>query len=369
MTQAAWVHDLSPVVLPLFGDWAIRWYGLAYAAGFLIAYLLMRWLSARGACLIPRERVLDVILYGVVGVVVGGRLGYVLLYRPALLWTVDDQFPWWGVLEIQRGGMASHGGMAGVVIAGWLAARKLAREGVAASPSMPRRTGWLTLHLLDIFALLTPFGLFLGRLANFVNGELLGRIVALPGQPAPWWAVRFPHEHLPESGHAPPLSAEQAHALLRLVDSVRLQDQTFSQGYRRLMELIQHGRTDLADQLAPLLSARHPSQIYQALTEGLVLGAVLWLIARRPRVPGVVSGWFLTVYGVLRIITEIWRLPDPDIGRTLGLSRGQWLSVAMIVVGLVGLWMLWRRGEAPLGGWRRHHTTRPNRPASGLEPS
>jgi phosphatidylglycerol:prolipoprotein diacylglycerol transferase len=207
--------------------------------------------------------------------------------------------------------------------------------------------------VLDVMCLLAPFGLLLGRIANFVNGELLGRIVAAPGEPAPWWAVKFPQERL--EGDAPALTAEQAQRLADLARPFMRPGDTFEAGYRRLLERVQDGAPGLAEQLSPLISARHPSQLYQAVAEGVVVGAVVWVIARRPRRPGVVGCWFLITYGVLRVATEVWRLPDAHLvhGRVLGLSRGQWLSAMMVVFGAVALSVLLRRGGAKVGGWGR----------------
>lgn len=172
---ASWVNDLNPFVWRISGDFGIRWYGLAYIAGFLCAWLILRHLAKRGACLIPAERLPDAMLAIMLGVLVGGRLGYVLIYQPSLLWDFSASAPWWGVLAINKGGMASHGGMAGLIFAGMWIAR---------SCRVP------TLHVLDMMTLTGPIGLFLGRIANFVNGELLGRIVAAPGedpQPEEHW--------------------------------------------------------------------------------------------------------------------------------------------------------------------------------------
>lgn len=345
-TLAAWVHSLSPFFVRFTDDFGLRWYGLSYAAAFLLAWLLLRWLAARGATQIPRERAGDAILYCVAGVVIGGRLGYVFFYQPSLLWTTSRSPPWWGVLAINQGGMASHGGMIGAIIACWFVSRWL-----------PVRTtaGRAYLHVLDSLALTTPWGLMLGRLANFINGELLGKIVADPDHPAPWWAVKFPQERLPGSGHEPLLTSQQQDGLSELVVRTRLPGQSYEEGYRHLVELIQRGRHDLAEQLSPFLAARHPSQLYQAFCEGIVVGVILWWIARRPRYPGIVGCWFLISYGILRIVNEaFWRLPDaiphPYI---LGLTRGQWLSAAMIAIGLVFLTIIKARNGEKMGGWKR----------------
>jgi phosphatidylglycerol:prolipoprotein diacylglycerol transferase len=346
-TLAAWVHDLSPFVLKFSDDFGIRWYGLSYAMAFLLAWLMLRWLAGRGATAIPRERAGDVILAGVAGVVLGGRIGYVLFYQPSLIWSFSHSPPWWGVLAINQGGMASHGGMIGVIIASWFVSRgfKTPDGGRVGKTSM--------LFVLDTFALLTPMGLMLGRLANFINGELLGKIAANPGEPAPWWAVKFPQERLPGSGHEPPLTPDQQLGLRNLVDTVRLPSESFDAGYKRLVELIQRGRHDLAEQLSPFLAARHPSQLYQAFAEGIVVGLFVWAVAAKPRRAGVVGSWFFISYGILRIITEaFWRLPDAlPTQYILGMTRGQLLSVGMIITGLIGIALSFRPGRMSMGGW------------------
>lgn len=348
--MTAWLHTLDPVALHL-GPIPLRWYGLSYAAGFLLAYLTLRWLVRRGACQIPAAHVGDAVVFGALGAVIGGRLGYVLFYQPSLIWTWLDHLPWWGVLAINEGGMASHGGMIGVVLAAWRISRGWS------TGSGPRQGACTVRHVLDMFALCAPAGLLLGRLANFVNGELLGRIVAMPGQPAPWWAVKFPQERL--TRHAPALTAEQQQELLRLIDTVRLPDETYLQGYERLLARIQDGAPELAHRLEPLIAARVPSQLLQAAAEGIVVGLVVWWVARRPRRPGQIGAAFLISYGVLRVLTELVRLPDDHLAvpRVLGLSRGQWFSVVMIIVGVAGLAWIGRRREPAVGGWGAGRST------------
>lgn len=357
----AWVHDLSPYIVRLWGDFGLRWYGFAYVAGFAIAYVLMRWLAARGKVLIPKDRVADVMIWLVVGTLVGGRLGYVLFYQPSLLIAFDQTFPWWGVLQIDRGGMASHGGMIGIALAAWRVSRGFKNENGTIAGRCP------ALHVLDITCLLAPFGLLFGRIANFINGELLGTIVAGPGQPSPWWSVKFPQELL--SDHAPQLGEQQIDRLRTLMNDHALPGDTETRVIQRIIEKIQNGSQETADQLAPLLAARHPSQLYQAFAEGVVLLLVLWTIWAKPRVPGVVGCWFLMVYGVLRVLTEIWRLPDDHLRvQTLaGLSRGQWLSVLMILVGAALLLVITKRGNPSdkLGGWLR---CSPDQPAGAPAP-
>lgn len=348
MLLASWVHDLSPFAFRLTPDFGLRWYGLSYAAGFVVAWALLRWLSKRGVVLIPADRVGDAILYAVAGVVVGGRLGYVVFYEPKLITTFYDHVPWWGVLAINNGGMASHGGMIGVIIAAAFIARGFRGPDGARVGKAPM------LHVLDALALIVPPGFMLGRVANFVNGELLGREYAAPGAAAPWWTVKFPQELLVGSRGLPARSAEELRAIQGVIDEAGIKAPSFDAGYQALVERIQHGNQHLAERLGQYLYARYPSQLFQAIAEGLVLGVVLWLIARRPRLPGVIGCWFLIVYGVLRIVTEqFWRLPDAQFAdpRPYGLSRGQWLSLAMVAVGSGALVWLVRRGGEKLGGW------------------
>jgi phosphatidylglycerol:prolipoprotein diacylglycerol transferase len=351
-TLGAWLHTLDPFVVRISDGFGVRWYGVAYLAGFVIAYVLLRWLASRGLTPIPRERVADAMLWFIAGVLVGGRAGYLLVYQPSLLWELLPSPPWWGALAINQGGMASHGGMAGVILAAWRVSRGWRDDdGQVRGRCSP-------LHVCDLAALVAPAGLLLGRLANFVNGELLGRIVAPPGVEGPWWSVQFPQELRGwvapgvREGHAPPLTEAQEQQLLALVERVRHAGDSFPQAVDRLIDRA----AQYAAQLKPLLASRHPSQIYQALAEGVVVGAVVWLAAARARKPGVVGGWFLVAYGALRIATETIRLPDPQFGaggRPAGLSRGQWLSVAMVAAGVAVLATCSRRAAPRLLGWAR----------------
>lgn len=324
-TLGAWLHDLDPFVVRFTDTFGVRWYGLAYVAGFAAAWWILKTLSRRAMIRVKEDRVADLIVAVIVGTLVGGRLGYVLIYNQALLWDFRATVPWWGLLAINEGGMASHGGMIGIVLACWWFAR---------------RSGLPPLHVMDCLALASPVGVFLGRVANFVNGELLGRIVAMPGERAPWWAVKFPQELM--EGHAPPLTESQREELVRLIEDVAGPGASAEEGFRQVLHAVRHGDANVASRLEPLISARHPSQLYQAIAEGIVVGAAVWLVFlwRRPAA-GVVTAWFLIVYGVGRMLTEVVRLPDAHLAvpRIAGLSRGQWLSAAMAAV---GAWLLWR---------------------------
>lgn len=156
-------------------------------------------------------------------------------------------------------------------------------------------------------------------------------------------------------GHRPVLDVEQTAALHQLVQPYMLPDYTFLDAYARVLNRIWAGDSALARSLEPLISARHPSQLYQAFTDGLILFIVLWWIAASPRRPGVIGCWFLITYGVMRFITEFFRLPDAQLADKLiaGLSRGQWLSIGMVLVGVIALPIILSRAKPKLGGWRQ----------------
>jgi phosphatidylglycerol:prolipoprotein diacylglycerol transferase len=311
--------------------------------------VFLRWAANRGVSLIPASRVGDAVVAIVLGVVAGGRLGYVFLYEPSLLWQFTPGAPWWGVLAIQNGGMSSHGGGIGVVVAAWRISRGWKEVDEAGAVRINGRAPML--HVLDVLALGTPVGLLLGRLANFVNGELLGRIVAMPGERAPWWAVRYPQEVT--SAHDPARTPAQQGALLDVIDAYRQGGEGDGAAWERVLRGVQRGDDGLVERLEPLISARAPSQLVQALCEGVILGLILWFIARKPRRPGIIGCWFVICYGVMRIGTELVRLPDAHLGveRIAGLTRGQWYSGAMVAVGVVFLFIIRGRNRPKIGGW------------------
>jgi phosphatidylglycerol---prolipoprotein diacylglyceryl transferase len=367
ITLAAWLHDLSPFLVRFTQDLGLRWYGLSYAVGFLVGWLMLRWFSRRGVTPLSEQRVSDAMLILIAGVVVGGRLGYILVYDRAILTSFSDSFPFWGVFQLNKGGMASHGGMLGVLIATWFIARGPRDKKATGPAEFPQRVPWL--HVWDLTAIACAPGLFFGRIANFINGELLGKIIARPGEPGPWWAVKFPQERYDwwmreglanvDRGHAPALSAEQFTRLDRLLQGFTLpRDPDPSAAYDRMLALLQSSPSSktatLREQLGPLLASRHPSQLYQAAAEGLLLGAILLLIWLTPRRPGIIAAWFLIVYGVFRVLTEFYRLPDSHlaVARPFGLSLGQWLSVLMVVLGSVLLASVLRRKSPVMGGIR-----------------
>ncbi len=265
---------IDPVALQI-GPLAIHWYGLTYLAAFgLFMVLGLRRLkhepfaSITGDGAWRRADVEDILFLGVMGVVIGGRLGYCLFYKPAHYLAHPLE-----VFAVWQGGMSFHGGMLGVMAAmAWFA----------------RSRGKPFLQVMDFVAPCIPTGLAAGRIGNFINGELWGR-VADPSLP---WAMVFRG-----AGSSP----------------------------------------------------RHPSQIYQFLMEGLLLFVLLWLYGRKERAPGQVAAAFLTGYGVFRFIAEYFREPDAHLGLlSLGMSMGQWLSLPMVLAG-AGLWW-WFGQRAPLAG-------------------
>lgn len=326
-----WVHDIDPFFIELWENGPIRWYGLAYVAGFFCAWALIRRVLRVGRSPILAESAGDLVMAFALGAVAGGRLGYVLFYEPSLLWTFGSAPPFWGVLALNQGGMSSHGGMLGVLLAAWLFARRKKAP---------------LLHVLDLAAFAAPLGLFFGRLANFVNGELYGRAADVP------WAVRFPQELYTFSPHRlEPVAEALSPVVGRTLDGFSLRAHL-----PEVLELIQRGNVAVRDAVAPFLTPRHPSQLYEAVLEGLLIFVVLTLVWRQPRKPGVIIGLFAVVYAVARVVVELFREPDAHIAHleyaTLHITRGQWLSLGLGLAG-VAILMLARRREERLGGWRQ----------------
>ena len=348
---SGWFHDLSPYVYRISGDFGIRWYGVSYLLAFVIAYFLLRWLSTRGVTPIPRDRIPDAMMLLVGGVIVGGRLGYILLYDPSLLIQFTSSPPWWGALALTNGGMSSHGGFLGVIGACFLIARGFKDEHGNRIGTCPR------LHVMDICAMIAPLGLMLGRLANFVNGELLGKVIANPGQPAPWYGVRYPQEILERPLDSLPQTPEQLAAIVKLSQENMLPGESdWELGYMRVLDMIRAGNEQLKMQLEPLISARYPTQLMQAFFDGFLVFVVVWFIARKPRRVGVVGAVMISVYALGRIPMDFFRLPDSGISQFGGMTRGQGYSLVMLIVGVVALILSHRRRWAIMGGWAVDHS-------------
>ena len=252
--------NFDPIVFSI-GPLAVRWYGVMY----LLAFASVWWLGTRrikaGLAPVTRAQLEDMLFAGIVGVILGGRLGYVLFYKPDYYFSHPLE-----IFAVWQGGMSFHGGFLGVLAAMAYVARR-------------QRVNWW--DLMDFVAPLVPIGLAAGRLGNFINGELWGRITDLP------WGMLF------------------------------------------------RGAGDLP---------RHPSQLYQMALEGLALFALLWWFSSRPRPRGQVSALFLVGYGLARFIGEFAREPDAFLGLlAFGLSMGQWLSLPMLIAGIALFW--WSRKQ------------------------
>lgn len=344
------VHTLDPFLWQISGNFGIRWYGMAYLAGFVCAFYLIYKMVIRNKAQIPLRLVSDFITYCAIGILVGGRVGYVLFYSPDLLWQFKSEIPFWGLLAVNEGGMASHGGMIGLVIACVLFARAHRLN---------------TLHLFDWVALCGPIGIFFGRIANFINGELVGR----PCDPKFPLGVKFPSDIYLWPSQSPGkltdlapvveklgINRETWFSLLDKSPSNYTAQVSVHETLTRIVTAIQEGNMAVTDALAPLLVLRHPSQLYAAASEGLLLFLLLAGVWYKPRNPGVVSACFIIFYAIIRIVDEQFRMPDVQIGFDyFGLTRGQWLSAVMLLIGLVLLFFWGRRLSQPMGGWGRRY--------------
>lgn len=257
--------QFDPVAFSL-GPLSVRWYGLMYLVAFVQFILLGRYRIRTLPSFLTIEQLDDLLFYGMLGVILGGRLGQVVFYEPAYYFAHPLE-----IFAVWKGGMAFHGGFLGVLIALGLWARK-------------QNFNWL--DVVDFVAPLVPLGLAAGRIGNFINGELWGRVT----DPSLPWAMVFP-----QSGDLQP---------------------------------------------------RHPSQLYHVGLEGLTLFVILWLFASRPRQRGAMTGMALAGYGICRFITEFFREPDAGIfGHSYTISMGQWLSLPMIAVGIALLIYAQRKQE------------------------
>lgn len=321
---AVLVHNLSPFAFEFSPGFGIRWYGIAYATGFLLGYALLRELAKRGRIGLTALQVGDLMAYLIAGVVIGGRVGHVVFYEPSMLISFHADLPWWGLLDIHKGGMSSHGGIIGCAVGALIFARRA---------QLP------ILVVTDCTAFGAPLGLCLGRLANWVNAELWGKPLPESMQASPpWWAVKYPGEVF-----EPTFAVERLASLQSLVPpSEPIQDAV----YRAAML----HRNDVLTKLEPLLTAYYPSNFIQAFTDGPLLFIVMALVWIRPRMPGMISGVFLIAYGASRMISEQFRAADLGVFAIGSLTLPMLLSVAMIALGIARcVWSSRRAGER-LGG-------------------
>ncbi|MCG9082689.1 prolipoprotein diacylglyceryl transferase [Laribacter hongkongensis] len=276
--------QFDPVAISL-GPMAIRWYGLMYLVGFVLFIVLGNVRIRKGNTVFTPKMLDDLLFWGVLGVILGGRLGQVLFYEPG--YYLDHPLE---IFMVWKGGMSFHGGFLGVLAASWLFAHR------------NHLSFW---QVTDFVAPLVPLGLAAGRLGNFINGELWGRVTA-PDKP---WAMLFPQ--------------------------ARGEDLQLAAGNPQYAQwFAQYGALP-----------RHASQLYEVLLEGIVLFVVLWWFTSRPRARGQASAVFLIGYGIARFVCEYFRSPDEGIfGHSYLISMGQWLSLPMILAGAI-LWQ-WSRRHA-----------------------
>jgi phosphatidylglycerol:prolipoprotein diacylglycerol transferase len=312
---AYYLQNLDPFIFRLWDNVGPRWYGMAYVLAFLFAYLLLRVLSRRGYLDLPQAALGDFVTWvALFGVMAGGRLGYVLFYKPEMLREPLS------ILRVWEGGMSSHGGILGIVIFTLIYSRR-------------HKLPWTNPG--DNLCVAAPVGLFLGRCANFVNGELYGRVTNVA------WAVQFPKELLERDAQGYPVNPEQITGAITACAGIDPKLTT----PEAIVEAV-HTNPQIAEALRPILSPRHPSQLYEAALEGLALFAILWFVRMRFRTPnGFITGLFLIVYSVFRIIVENFREPDaPLVGM---FTRGQFFSFFLVAIGIGFIVVAKRRPTYP----------------------
>jgi phosphatidylglycerol:prolipoprotein diacylglycerol transferase len=330
-TLAYYVHNLNPMIFEL-GPIKPRWYGFAYLMGFLGAYLLVKKLSRDGMLRLHPDRVPDLVLNCCIfGVLLGGRLGYVLFYdlgaslhagHTPLLWDFSTSFPFWGVFRVWDGGMSAHGGVLFTIVTlAWFAWRHKVS----------------LVNIGDAACMVVPIGLCFGRIANFINGELYGHPTTVP------WAVQFPTEIYAPTNNSilPSVKAALPGVMAKLFGPEFALPDLFDEGYRMLASRLAHHQADAVQAVAAILPPRHPSQLYESLLEGVLLFAICWTVGRVWRKDGMASGAFLTLYPVMRIIGEQFRVGDSP-RKVLGvdMSLGVLYSLLMFLGGAL-YWAYW----------------------------
>ncbi|MES2568701.1 MAG: prolipoprotein diacylglyceryl transferase [Verrucomicrobiota bacterium] len=310
---AYYLHYFSPFIFELRPGMGLRWYGMAYVIAFLLGYKLYERLARAGYTQMRPGQVSDFITWAAVfGVMLGGRLGWILFYGFKEDHAND---PWWWPLEVWKGGMSSHGGILGLVLFTFYWSRR-------------HQLSWTSIG--DSLCVVAPVGLFVVRCANFINGELFGHATKVP------WAVQFPTELF--DSRFPDVAERTFQALEPLQGTIEKYGGAQIGWSDRIVEAAQH-EASVREVLAQVLTPRHPSQIYEALLEGALLFAILWFVRTRMRVPrGVLTGLFFILYALFRIVGEIFRVPDPawSVG---SFSAGQFLSLFMFVIG--ALFIVW----------------------------
>jgi phosphatidylglycerol:prolipoprotein diacylglycerol transferase len=303
MFFAYYLHRLDPVILKLTDAIQLRWYGLAYVAGFFAGYFLLRWWARRGIGVLKENEVADFITYAAIfGVLIGGRLGYMLFYDFHNF--LDDPV---SVFKPWKGGMSAHGGVLGLFL-------------FTLYWSRTRKVSWTGLG--DNLVVAAPLGLFFGRIANFINGELFGRATNVS------WAMLFPEEvaKWQEKGDPKFLDVE------KLVAAYPLPPGADQMTITEVTKVLARTNDAFASQLSEILTPRHPSQLYAAALEGLALFAILFFVREKwPRAPhALLTAIFFLAYATFRIVDENYREPDAYI---MGLTEGQFYSTFMIAVG------------------------------------
>ena len=354
MANWTYFHHLDPFIIQFTENIGIRWYSMSYIMGFLCGYYLIdRYLIKTRSSALSRTEWADQVVWSVMGIIIGGRLGYAIFYSPNLFIEWDTIFPFWGLLKIHHGGLASHGGILGLLFTTILFAKK---------------RGLPSLHCLDLVSATAGLGIFFGRCANFINGELYGRIIQGPVL----LAVQFPQEMFrwvaeKKIEYLKELSAAISALNIKSINADTWQDWMYQaeltgnfnqQVYSVIYSLVaacEKGNQQVILALQSVLSYRHPSQIYQAFLEGLLPFIIVWFFWRsQPRRTGMVFILFGICYAIMRSVGEYFRMPDIQLGfRALGFTRGQWLSFIMLAALLLCWVIILKRKETPKwGGWK-----------------
>ncbi len=340
--------EISPFLWRISDGFGVQWNGLSFMFSILISFVFVSWMVFRQRAELQQKMVGDFVILSTLGALIGARLGYCVFFAPDLFIKFRSEFPFWGVLAVDEGGMSSLGGIIGVFLVCTLYAI---------------RTGIGRLYLYDLMAITAPIGFFLGRIANFLSGELIGKEA-----PSNWpLIVKFPTEiynwpqtSLEKLKELTPVveqvgvSSSRWHELIASYPSDESSQAAVQETLMKIVDAVQSGTSEVTKLLEPMLLGRHPVQLYGAAAEGASLFLFLFLMWYRPRRPGVVAATFLILFSALHFGLDTYKYVEPQMMTSVfGLTRDQLLSIGGLIVGVV-CWFMWNRKEILFtSGWGR----------------
>jgi phosphatidylglycerol:prolipoprotein diacylglycerol transferase len=348
--------EISPFLWRISDNFGVQWNGLGLMLTILISFVFASWMVFRQGSELQQRMVGDFIVVATLGALIGARFGYCVFFAPDLFLKFKAEFPFWGALAVNEGGMSSIGGIIGVFLACTIYAIQ---------------TGISRLYLYDLMAVMAPIGFFLGRVANFLSGELIGRethetlplAIKFPTEIYEWPRVSFAKlNELSPIVTKLGVDADKWKTWLAQYSTDPNAQTSVNETLSKVVTAVQDGTADIGRLLEPLLAPRHPVQLYGAAGEGVFLFLFLFFLWYKPRRPGVIAASFLILFSAIHLVVDTYRWQELQVAAGfMGLSRDQWLSVATLLSGIV-CWFMWNRKETLLvPGWGRGQSVKLHR--------